>query len=175
MKIRLGIAALLGSLMLSNSAFALSCMQPDLVKTLEEAKASEKIYHILVGKFVALNPPPKRERPDGFVTPQDHFQGRPPMISQSYFEGFSLAQSSRRDVHLSRFPVDIETSCAGPWCSDVPSGQHDIIAFVEARPGQAPLLKISPCPSMTFGATAPQVQKVRQCLDKTCESELPNW
>ena len=39
--------------MLSDSAFALSCMRPDLIKTLEDAKASDKVYHILVGKFMS--------------------------------------------------------------------------------------------------------------------------
>jgi len=79
------------------------------------------------------------------------------------------------DQPLTRFPVDIETSCVGPWCSGVPSSDRDIIAFVEAREGQPPLLKISPCPYWTFNAEPKQVSKVRQCLDKTCEVEAPDW
>ena len=53
MKLRSTIAAILGTMLLSEGAFALSCARPDLVKTLEEAKASEKLYHILAGKFVS--------------------------------------------------------------------------------------------------------------------------
>lgn len=175
MRLRSIGAAILGSLMLADSAFALSCMRPDLVKTLEEAKASEKLYYILVGKFVPLKPPAKTDFNGGYAPPENQFKPKPPVITQSYFQGYSLAQDPRRDSHLTRFPVDIETSCVGPWCSGVPSGEREIIAFVEARDGQPSLLKISPCPYWTFGAEPEQVQKLRQCLDKTCESEQPDW
>jgi len=174
MKLKSLFAAALGTLMLSDSAFALSCMRPDLVKTLEDAKASDKLYHILVGKFVSPTPP-KTEPYGGYTSPPGQFEQKPPVMTRSYFEGFSLAQDSRRDGYLTRFPVDIETSCAGPWCSSPPSSDRDIIAFVEARDGQPPLLKISPCPYWTFSAEAEKVQKVRQCLDKTCAPEAPNW
>jgi len=175
MRLRSICAAVLGTLMLSDSAFALSCMRPDLVKTLEEAKASEKIYHILVGEFVSVNPLPKHKAYGGYTSPEDQFKSKPPVITTTYFEGYSLAKHPHMDVPLSRFPVDVETSCVGPWCSSVPSPDSKIIAFVEARNGQAPILKISPCPYWTFNADAKQVQKTRQCLDKTCESETPNW
>lgn len=175
MKIRFLMAALLGSLMLSESAFALSCMRPDLVKTLEDAKASEKLYYVLVGKFVSPTPQPKHFDNGVYILPEDQFKPKPPVITRSYFEGFSVAKQARQDGHLTRFPVDIETSCMASWCSSVPQDSREVIAFVEARPGQAPLLKISPCPSMMFGATKPQVQKIRQCLDKSCEPEAVNW
>jgi len=47
------MAGLIGALLVSDSAFALSCVRPDLIKTLEEAKASPKIYYVLVGRFVS--------------------------------------------------------------------------------------------------------------------------
>ena len=53
MKLRSTLTVILAALMMSEGAFALSCMKPDLVKTLEEAKASDKVYHILAGKFVS--------------------------------------------------------------------------------------------------------------------------
>ena len=180
MRLRSIFAAILGAMMLADSAFALSCARPDLVKTLEDAKASEKLYYILVGKFVS--PPPQTDLPEtnpkansGYVLPFNPLKPKLPILTQSYFDGVSLAQSSRRDAPLTRFPVDIETSCAGDWCSSPPSSDRDIIAFVEAREGQAPLLKISPCPYWTFSADAERVKKVRQCLDKTCEPEANDW
>ncbi|MEP3889838.1 MAG: hypothetical protein ABJN69_05175 [Hellea sp.] len=175
MKIRSLCAAILGSMMLADNAFALSCMRPDLVKTLEEAKASEKLYYVLVGKFVPMSPPPKHQPYGGYTSPEDQFKSRPPVITRSYFEGYSVAKHARRDGHLTRFPVDIETSCVASWCSSAPPADREVIAFVQARPGQAPILEISPCPSLTFAATTPQVQKIRQCLDKSCEPEAVNW
>lgn len=175
MRLRSLCAVILGSIMLAGNASALSCMPSDLIKTLEDAKASEKLYYILVGNFTPLSPLPKREFNEGYISPEDQFKSKPPVITQSHFQGYSLAQDPRRDAQLSRFPVDIETSCVGPWCSAVPSSSRDIIAFVEMRDGQAPLLKTSACPYWTFSAEANSVEKLRECLDKTCKSETPNW
>ncbi len=142
MKIRSLCAAVLGSMMLADSAFALSCARPDLVKTLEEAKASEKLYYILVGKFTSMSPRPKTSYQGGYVSPEDQFKPKPPVITSTFFEGYSLAKHRRQDGHLTRFPVDIETSCVGPWCSAVPSKDSKLIAFVEAREGYPPILRI---------------------------------
>jgi len=168
------IAAAVAPLMLTPSAHALSCARPDLVKTLEEAKASEKLYHILVGKFITVSPRPLTPYNE-ILRPEDQFKPRPPVITRTFFEGYSLAKRPYMDSRLTRFPVDIETSCAGPWCSSVPSSDRPLIAFVEARHGQAPLLKISPCPSWTFPAEPQKVAKLRQCLDRTCQPENRHW
>lgn len=175
MRLRSICAAILGTMMLADSAFALSCMRPDLVKTLEDAKASEKLYYVLVGKFVSLTPPPKIAPYGNPPGPPGEFKPQPPTITQTYFEGFSLAKHTRSDAPLTRFPVDIETNCVASWCSSPPPSDRELIAFVEVREGQAPLLKISPCPYWTFSAEQKKVQKLRQCLDKTCEPEAPNW
>jgi len=153
--------------MMSQSASALSCARPDLLRTLEEAKASPKIYHVLVGRFVSRGSP--NQNTDGLVSPEDQFKPRPPVITQSLFEGVSLAPSRRQNTRLSRFPVDIETSCIGPWCSSPPDSNQDLIALVEARPGQSPILRLSPCPGNSFLAEAEEVKKLRQCLSRTCK------
>jgi len=173
MKIRSIFAAALGMVMLSESAFALSCARPDVVKTLEDAKASEKLYYVLVGNFTPIGPRPKPH--GGYISPEDQFKPRPPQITPSMFDGYSVGKTRYQDSHLTRFPLDIETSCAGPWCSDLPSGDREMIAFVEARDGQVPLLKISPCPYWTFTAEDEHVKKIRQCLDQKCEPEAPHW
>jgi len=166
-------AMISGAILLSNSASALSCARPDLVRTLEAAKASPKIYYILVGKFTSLTPGPAFEPMDHYVSPEDPFKRMSPRIMPSTFEGYSLAKNRRKDTPLTRFPVDIEVSCVASWCSDVPSPDRELIAFVEARDGQAPILRISPCPSQTFSADREEVQRVRQCLDNRCESDWP--
>ena len=173
MKIRTICSALLGAVLLSDSALALSCMRPDLVKTLEEAKASPKLYHVLVGRFVSQTPTPQK---GGYVGPSERqFESKPPVVTPTFFEGYALAKHAYQDSHLSRFPVDIETRCMGPWCSGVPANDREIIAFVEAREGQPPVLKISPCPRFTFRAEPAKVQKIRQCLDKKCLEAKQSW
>ena len=162
-----------GAILLSNSASALSCARPDLVRTLEAAKASPKVYHVLVGSFTSLSSGPAFT-PWEALPPEDQMKQRSPRIMPSLFEGYSLAKTRREDVPLKRFPVDIEVSCAGPWCSDVPSPDRELIAFVEARDGRAPILRLSPCPSQSFAADRKQVRKTRQCLSNRCEADEPH-
>lgn len=163
--------------MVSEGAFALSCMKPDLVKTLEEAKASDKVYHILAGKFVSeptedhdrggyqLGP----SRSDGsraVTLPQGN---KTPKITRAWFEGIAVAKHAQNDGQLTRFPVDIQTSCVGVWCSRPLPSDREVVAFVEDRAGQVPLLKISACPKWVFSKNVPvQVGNIRQCLDKDC-------
>lgn len=160
----------LGIMMIPNRASALSCARPDLLQTLEKAKASETTYHILVGRFVMQTP--LRKHPEnsngGLISQHQPSSAQASIINRSYFEGVSLATKPRHDYLLSRFPVDIETSCVGPWCSSVPGSGQELIAFVEAREGMPPILKIPPCSSTTFAAEEAKVKKIRQCLDKDC-------
>ena len=164
--------------MLSEGAFALSCMKPDLVKSLEEAKASEKVYHILAGKFISEPTvdhnrggglqlgPPRSDGTRGVIVSQHN---KTPQITRAWFEGIAVAKDARNDGQLTRFPVDIETSCVGSWCSNPPSSNQTVVAFVEDRAGQVPILKISACPKWVFSNNVPvQVGNIRQCLDKDC-------
>jgi len=161
----------LGALMVSESAFALSCARPDLVRSLEAAKASPKTFNILVGKFVSES---SKLKGGGLKTSPNKLPSRTTDITHSLFQGVSLAAYARNDQALSNYAVDIETSCTGPWCSRVPSSEMELIAFVEERPGQSPILRIAPCPSQAFRATEEQVDKLRQCMSKRCEPEKPN-
>jgi hypothetical protein len=165
-------AVMLGAVMISQSASALSCARPDLVQTLEDAKASPKIYHVLVGRFLS-----RADRPQhgGYGSPEDQFTPKPPILTPAVFEGVSLATSPGQDYPLRQFRVDIETSCIGPWCSSPPDSSQELISFVEARDGRPPILRISPCPNSTFQAEAKAVRKLRQCLTRVCQSEGRSW
>ncbi|MGB0905932.1 MAG: hypothetical protein ACPGVT_00455 [Maricaulaceae bacterium] len=151
-------------------ANALSCMRPDVIRALEDAKASEKLYHVVLGQFISLNPYPVKPP----VTDNAN-ASRPPKITRAYFEGRALTRNPHRDQRLTRFPVDIETRCAGPWCSSPPNNDSKQVAFIEARPGDVPILRIGPCPQWTFSAEPKRVQLVRDCLDKTCEPEAMDY
>lgn len=159
------IAGMLGALLLSESAFALSCARPDLVGNLETAKASPDIYYILVGKFRPVTPKQKQYKL------RNHRLLDQVDITPSLFDGYSIAKTRRQDQALSGFPLDIETTCTGPWCSRAPALDQEMIAIVQARPGQTPILRTSPCPSKVFRATTKSIEKLRECLDQSCEGE----
>lgn len=159
-------AVFIGALMASQSASALSCAQPNLQRVIEEAKASEKIYYVLAGRF---SPQTKNTRRGGYDPRLNggSFQ-ESKEITRVSFEGYSIAPSRAGDQELVRFPVDIETSCAGPWCSGVPDSDRELLAFVEARDGEAPILRIGPCPKFVYPANPPNIETVRDCLTGTC-------
>lgn len=160
-------AAVMAVLALSESAAALSCMRPNVVSTLEDAKKSEKMYQIFVGEFSHATPKPFK--------PRGINEGHPPKITPSVFTGYALGANARQDQRLNRVPVEVETSCMGPWCSRVPTSGRELIAFMELRDGKAPLLRTSACPWWTFEAQNERVEKIRECLDKSCEAESEPW
>ncbi|MEP1229758.1 MAG: hypothetical protein ABJG88_03705 [Litorimonas sp.] len=178
MKIRSTFAVIFGVLTLSDGAFALSCAKPDIIKSLEDAKNSDKVYHVFVGKFTP-NPTgdsdwsgplgPKVLHPGGTSIKDIEMPNKSPKTIQSWFEGISLSKNPNHDSQLTRFPVDIQMTCSGMWCGSPPSSSRDVLAFVEARGEQAPVLKISPCPKWVFTGNIPAYAgNVRYCLDKDC-------
>jgi len=183
MKIRSAIIGVLGACLASESAMALSCARPDLARTMESAKASETIYHILVGNFTVQRPYaerpsyPIRRGESNQIDLSDQFKPKPPKFTKTWFEGYSLTPNPRYDVKLSRFPVVVETSCVASWCSSVPTSSARQIAFVEARPGRAPILRVSPCTDKIFpiGEREKNIRKLRQCFDRPCKVEQGYW
>lgn len=159
------VASLLGAVMMSQSASALSCAQPNLQWVVKEAKASDKIYHVLAGRITSRS---QNTRRGGYTGSQPSKQ-----MTRASFEGFSISPSRAGDEALTRFPIDVETSCAGPWCGGMPNANQEIIAFVEAREGEPPVLRIGACPKFVFPATPPNIQTVRHCLTRECSSYAP--
>lgn len=176
MRIQSLLSALVLGAMLTPSAAALSCARADIGERMEKAKASEDLYYVLSGTFTRVTPLIKK--PGGpKSTPDDFRQTRPPEITSARFNGVGLTQAGQSNVELTDFRVDIETRCMGPWCGNVPQGERDLIAFVMHRPGQAPLLKISPCPENTYAADreGKQIQKLKNCFDAPCEIVPPEY
>lgn len=171
MKLRSIFTVILGSLMLAESASALSCMRPDLGATMEKAKASDKLYYIFVGTFRPQNPvvTPK--------PPQDYSQQGTPTLTRMWFDGRSIGPKPHHDTQLTRFPLEVQTSCAGPWCGAAPTGNSELIAFIEARPGMVPLLRVGACPEWMYHVQPDdgKVEKLRDCFDKPCKSERPDY
>jgi len=163
------LGAALLTAMLSPSSGALSCARPDIGERMEKAKASDDIYYVLSGTFTRVTPLIKKPG-KGKPYPDDFRQNRPPEITPVRFNGTGLTQPGQANVALTDFRVDIETRCMGPWCGNVPQSDRPLIAFVQHRPGQTPLLKISPCPNNTYNAdrAGQQMQTLKDCFDAPC-------
>ena len=163
------ISILLASLMIAPSATALSCAMPDIMRELNEVKASEKIYHIFIGRFSA--PKVKLASPGGttHVFPR---RARSQTV-QGRFTGYSLASQKDEDVALLDYPVQINVTCAASWCGQVPRADQEMIAFVEALDRQPPILHAGPCPYLSHAYTAEKTRKLRECLDIDCDPGNP--
>ena len=156
-------------LMLSSTANALSCMRPDLMRTMEDAKQSDTVYYLLVGRFTPQGPLPKQ---------QGYSNNPKPVSAMMWFDGKSLSPHPRTDVKLSRFPVQAVTSCAGSWCGHIPDSRSQMIAFVEVRRGQPPVLNLGACPQWVFNVQpqSTQIKDLLECFDKSCKpSSTPDY
>ena len=164
----LSLAAVLGALMLTPSAYALSCAPPDIQRDLKRAIESDKIYHIFVGYFSAPDRP-KNQLPgylhnggnNGgiFFDPSDRSE-----IINGSFSGYSLGKSRYQDSALEGLPVQMKITCAGHWCGQLPRKQTKMIAFVETQEGGPPVLTLSACPSMSHPYSEDKVSLLRQGL-----------
>lgn len=158
-RLSLCLAAMLAPLMLTPSAHALSCMQPDIQRELKEAIESDKVYHIFVGYFDA----PQIPRKDILSQDPRIMSNRDKAVS-GYFSGYSLAKSRRADIPLERLPVTIKTNCAAHWCGQVPRADQKMIAFVQAQPSGPPLLTMGACPHMSHNYSEDKVRTLRRGL-----------
>jgi len=136
MKIKSALIALAAVMLLSPSASALSCMRPDIAQTMESAKAADEVYYILVGTFTSA-PVPKTLKSNDPNAPQNGIGSH---TVEAWFDGKILSNDARYDNPVTRLPVDVAVSCAGPWCGSAPANGREVIAFVKVRTGQ-PMLR----------------------------------
>lgn len=153
---------------LATSANALSCMRPDIAQTMETAKASDDLYYIMVGQF-SFTPLPKKPRS---ADPNAPLNGVGAHTVKATFNGRFLSNVAEYDAPAMRVPVDIDVSCAGPWCGGPPQNGTEVIAFAKSRPGQPLLLEVGPCPGKVYGFERAKVEKLRNCFDKACTPDI---
>ena len=155
------LAASLAPLMLTPSAYALSCAPPDLQRELTKAMESDKVYHIFVGHFTTpekprnqLQAPPSNGGIISFPSPRSE-------TVNGFFSGYSLGKTQRQDNPLEQLPVQITTSCAAHWCGSVPRRDQKMIAFVQTQGNAPPLLTMGPCPHMSYHYSEDKVVTLR--------------
>lgn len=157
-------ALIIISSLFAGPSSALSCVRPDLLKSVNEAKNSNTVYYIFAGHIIPNNPVEYSVDPSRDVTP------KPPKVVAAKFVGRSLAPNRQQDYVLENYPINVEISCISVWCGQLPAPTEEIIAIVEARPNESPVLTIGPCPGSIFPALERSVQSVRECLGADCQN-----
>ena len=139
---------------LTNSAFALSCLQPSLEFSFKVFAKSEKSYILVHGTLSAQR--------DIITAPLDddgNGQGR------FFTATFTGMQGNRAGFqqHLSA-PVKVRETCAGPWCGSIPVDGTPFIGFFETTP-YGLTLEEGPCKATLFyNPSDEEIDHALQCL-----------
>lgn len=142
------------ALCFGSSAQALSCMRPDAASLFHWAQESEEPFYAAVGQL-DFAPPPKLSVPGA-------------QEFSATLRGTSLTQSGFTA------PIDtdvfVKTSCVGPWCGHVQSGEK--MLMVLKRDNDQLILHVNACPNTTLSnPTAAQIQTFVNCTQgKTCQA-----
>lgn len=124
---------------MSQPAFALSCMAPDLARDYAHAAQSDDTYILVRGQLYF----DEAALPDR--TDERTSRGRVSFDIEGWLAGHSLTDEGfskpfERDVIL-------RVSCLGPWCGGTAKGEH--LAFLRQEDRQW-VMELNPCPGMTY-------------------------
>lgn len=131
-------------------ALALSCLEPSVARSFEEARAAEEVYAVVLGRF-------EFDRADlsskGATIP-------------AIFDGRVLGPDGF--VAEARRSVLLEVTCAMSWCGQIEPGA-ETLAFIEQ--GEDGLkVDVAPCPQWVFQGPSPeQIEVARSCMTGSCE------
>lgn len=112
---------------------ALSCLAPDAVRLYERARDSEAFYTVVRGRIAGEVVQP---RPD----PQGQVEPGTVLTSTVRVVGVAL-DADGFDVPFDQ-PVDVNVTCAGPWCGGASDGEA-ILALRHTEKGLQ--LEAGPC------------------------------
>lgn len=143
---------------IAGQASALSCMRPDPIRTFQELAAAEERYFILSGTLTfdeSLLPEPVSQLPEDDLTVPAQFTGK------------GLTRAGFVNDYVS--PVNLQVTCAGPWCGTVQSGVEGVF-FVQATEPFATIIA-DPCGGMIFNRVSEaEREMLRSCLaGGTCQ------
>ncbi len=148
----------------SGSAFALSCIPPDVASTYREAADSPDRYMIVVGTL---------KFDDRKLPKTDHSAGaetRPDNPVPARLKGLALTRSGF--THPYDAQITLNAQCIASWCAGAASG-IEYLAFVNLDKPK-PKVAINPCGGHAFPQpTADMKKQVIQCRNGGfCEPEL---
>ena len=141
----------------AGSAAALSCMRHGVTDAYRAAAESNAAYVVVRGTL----------RFDESKLPKSHQNPRETSVLTGRIEGVALGPMGQRVARS--YDVQLELSCAGPWCAE--PNQGDTLAFLR-KDGARYVLEDAPCGAFLFNRPQPEdIRAVQACLDaKPCPS-----
>ena len=136
-------------------ALSLSCLPPDVIRSYNEAAASEKSYVVVHGTLSF----DEGQLPEVDLNRQD--ETPPETDIPGRLTGKSLSQAGF-EAEFDR-PVTVRAMCFGPWCGRPVSGT-DYLSFLE-KSGDSYVLAVTPCGGFEFAEpTKAMLKQVTQCM-----------
>lgn len=141
------------STLAAGPVLALSCLEPSVARSFNEARAAAEVYAVVLGRFEFDRADLPSADAEGVTIPAT-FAGR---VLGS--DGF---------VTEARRPVRLDVTCAMSWCGQIEPGT-ETLAFVEQ--GEDGLrVEVSACPRWVFQKpSAEQMEMARSCMAGGCE------
>lgn len=148
---------------LGSQSYALSCMRPDPIETFQRLAAASESYFVLHGRFTF----DESDLPAGV---NDFQQTDDPAPIPGWFEGQGLSQDGFVTPYQGQ--VQLQVTCAGPWCGSARSGSEAIYFVPFTQPPVS--LQADPCGGMIFYDPTPAVlAMLTSCMQGSTCAPIP--
>lgn len=137
-------------LVMTQQAYALSCMRPDPVQM---CKAMDN--PIWATGELRLSKVISQEKNAGSVG------GQGPAVADYLFTGSVSDKTGKRDVKGAK--LRISTSCAGPWCAKLPDDKKTGSFLLKSDDTLGMSLHLGPCDFQPFDVTEEQNKAIQAC------------
>ena len=146
----------LAATLFANSAYALSCMRPNLARTFNNAAASKDTFHVAYGK---IKPTQKVVDPNKNTT--DINNKKSYSVKAEFtggflgFNGFGKSKTK---------PIRVNVSCLGAWCGGFPNSADDMIVFLKRTP-DGMTVDSGPCGGdIKFNPSEEELNIIKSCM-----------
>jgi len=141
-------------IVISSQASALSCMRPDPVQSCK-SMVEQKQTPLVANGVLKISKIISKEVAQGAIG------GKGPMVAEYLFTGTIRDKSGKRNAKGES--VRISTSCAGPWCANLPKDNASGYFLLKAADDSGLALHIGPCTFQPFTVTESQADALEAC------------
>ena len=153
------VLAVLLVFLAAQPALALSCLRPDAVRLYKFAEESDALYQIVLGRISAAGPINRPEAPEMGETP---FPEGETAVATTTVRVTGVALGRRLfDTEFDR-EVTLELGCLGPWCSDPPAMDKDLILAIRVE-GEERILNPGVCSEASVLGTIGAIDRLLDC------------
>ncbi|WP_371169411.1 hypothetical protein [Aliiroseovarius sp. 2305UL8-7] len=152
------------SLVIPQTALALSCMPYNAIAAFKDAATADEDYVVVVGELSF----DKRKLPK--VDWSDQMAVQPDNILPGKIRGKSLTRKGFTNDFTRDITINVQ--CAGPWCASLTEGRY--LTYLKRVNGTY-TLAVNPCGGFAFAdPDKDTLKRVTACMQgKRCNADLP--